>query len=211
MNEVVFKTLKEKDFIVKNYIIRLAIDLKLSLNETILIIYFSNQEEPTLNIENITSTTSLTQEQIMEAFSKLTAINLISVNVEKLSDGSRQEIISLDNLIKHATENITTTHKEKENTNLFEIFEREFGRQLSAMEFEIINEWIESGYNKELIEEALKESIYNGVKSLKYISKILQSWKELGYKTKKDINKSFKENSNDTLLENLYNTNWLDE
>ena len=55
MNEVVFKTLKEKDFIIKNFLIKVALELKLSLNETILLVYFMNQEEPTLNIENITS------------------------------------------------------------------------------------------------------------------------------------------------------------
>ena len=40
MNEVVFKTLKEKDFIIKNFLIKVALELKLSLNETILLVYF---------------------------------------------------------------------------------------------------------------------------------------------------------------------------
>ena len=40
MNEVVFKTLKEKDFIVKNYLLKVAADLKLTLNDTLLLIYF---------------------------------------------------------------------------------------------------------------------------------------------------------------------------
>lgn len=83
MNEVVFKTLKEKDFIVKNFLIKVAIELKLSLNETVLLIYFMNQEEPTLNIENITSNMYLTEHEVMEAFSRLTSINLITVNVIK--------------------------------------------------------------------------------------------------------------------------------
>ena len=43
MNEVVFKTLKEKDFIIKNYLIKVALELKLSLNETLLLVYFMNQ------------------------------------------------------------------------------------------------------------------------------------------------------------------------
>ena len=62
MNEVVFKTLKEKDFIIKNFLIKVALELKLSLNETILLVYFMNQEEPTLNIENITSNVYLNEE-----------------------------------------------------------------------------------------------------------------------------------------------------
>lgn len=83
MNEVVFKTLKEKDFIIKNFLIKVALELKLSLNETILLVYFMNQEEPTLNIENITSNVYLNEEEIMQAYSRLIGINLVTVKVIK--------------------------------------------------------------------------------------------------------------------------------
>ena len=154
MNEVVFKTLKEKDFIVKNYILKVATELHLSLNETILLIYFTNQEEPVLNVENISANVYLTEEEIMEAFSKLVGINLISVSVVKNSDGTRSEVISLDNLVKQATTDITKRHTEEEKDNVFEIFEREFGRPLSPMEFEIIDDWLNQNISKELIIES---------------------------------------------------------
>ena len=59
MNDIIFNTLKGKDFIVKNYIFKVALELKLSLQDTILLIYFMNQDEPSLNIERISSTTYL--------------------------------------------------------------------------------------------------------------------------------------------------------
>lgn len=211
MNEVVFKTLKEKDFIVKNFLLKVATELKLTLNETILLIYFMNQEEPTLNIENITSTVYLSENEIMEAFTKLISINLITLNVLKKEDGTRYEVISLDNIIKYVTTDITKKHSSQEKENLFEIFEREFARQLSPMEYEIINEWLSSGINKELIIEALREAIYNGAKSLKYISKILQSWQEKGYKTKTDISDGLKKESEDSMLTDLFDYNWLED
>lgn len=211
MNEVVFKTLKEKDFIVKNFLLKVATELKLSLNETILLIYFMNQEEPVLNIENITSTVYLTETEIMEAFTKLISINLITLNVLKKEDGTRYEVISLDNIIKYVTTDITKKHSSQEKENLFEIFEREFARQLSPMEYEIINEWLTSGTNKELIIEALREAIYNGAKSLKYISKILQSWKEKGYKSKSDISDGLKKESEESILTDLFDYNWLED
>ena len=40
---------------------------------------------------------------------------------------------------------------------------------------------------KEQIMEALKEAIYNGVTSLRYIEKILYDWRKKGYKTKRDV------------------------
>lgn len=211
MNEVVFKTLKEKDFIVKNFLIKVAIELKLSLNETVLLIYFMNQEEPTLNIENITSNMYLTENEIMEAFSRLVSINLISINVIKKEDGTRVEVISLDNIIKQATTDITKKHASREKDNLFNVFEREFARPLSTMEFEIINEWLNEGFSKEMIIEALKESVYNGYHSLKNISSQLLYWKEKGYKNKSDITKGLRSESDNSVLTELFDYNWLDE
>lgn len=211
MNEVVFKTLKEKDFIVKNFLIKVATELKLSLNETILLIYFMNQEEPTLNIENITSNMYLTENEIMEAFSRLVSINLISINVIKREDGTRDEVISLDNIIKQATTDITKKHASREKDNLFNIFEREFARPLSTMEFEIINEWLNEGFSKEMIIEALKESVYNGYHSLKNISSQLLYWKEKGYKNRSDITKGLRSESDSSVLTELFDYNWLDE
>ena len=211
MNEVVFKTLKEKNFIVKNFLIKVALELKLSLNETLLLIYFMNQEEPTLNIPNITSSIYLKEEEIMEAFSKLININLISVNIQKKEDGTREEIISLDNIIRYVTTDITKKHKNNEKENLFSIFEKEFGRPLSTMEFEIINEWLDNGYSKELIVEALKECVYNGYRSLKSISSKLQYWNELGYKNKADLSKALKEEAESNESSPLFDYNWLED
>ena len=53
MNEVVYKTLKKKDFIVKSFIFKIATELKLSLQETMVIIYFMNQEIPVFNLESM--------------------------------------------------------------------------------------------------------------------------------------------------------------
>ena len=61
--------------------------------------------------------------------------------------------------------------------NIINTFEHEFGRLLSPMELEIINDWKSQGFEDEKIREALKQSVYNNAVSLRYISKILQSWK----------------------------------
>ncbi|MCX4365124.1 MAG: DnaD domain protein [Bacilli bacterium] len=209
MNEVVFNTLKGKDFVVKNFLIKVATELKLSLNETLLLIYFLNQEEPTLNIQNITNNIYLTEEEIMEAFTRLMGINLISVEVIKMRDGKRNEIISLDNIFKHVTSEITKNHQESQKENLFDVFESEFARPLSPLEFELIDDWLTQGIDESLIIAALKEATYNGVKSLRYITKILLAWQEKGYKTKEDINKSQRQESKDELLSDLFDYDWL--
>lgn len=210
MNEVVFNTLKEKDFIVKNFLVKVVKELNLTLNDLLLLIYFSNQEEPTLNIGNITSLLYLKEEEIMESFSKFIDLNLITIEYKKNKKGLREEIISLDNIIEYVTTDKIKKDKKQQEENLFEIFEKEFGRTLSPMEYEIINDWMEQGIEEDLIKEALREAIYNGAKSLRYISKILLAWKEKGYKSPNDVKKSIKEESNNNIID-IFDYNWIDE
>lgn len=61
--------------------------------------------------------------------------------------------------------------------NIISTFEHEFCRLLSPMELEIINDWKTQGFEDDKIREALKQSVFNGALSLRYINKILQSWK----------------------------------
>ena len=80
MNEVVFKALKQKDFIVKSFVLKVATELNLSLSDTILLIYLSNQEVPTLDVENIVLTTYLKEEQVLESFQKLVSLIISGSN-----------------------------------------------------------------------------------------------------------------------------------
>lgn len=210
MNEVVFKTLKQKDFIVKSFVLKVAAELDLSLADTILLIYLSNQEIPVLDIENIKETTYLTEEKILESFGKLTSMNLIQVNVEKNKDGKIEEILSLDNLIQSVTQDITTGLKKKSTVDLFSLIEEEFGRTLSSMEYEIINNWVNS-FDVEMIKEALREAVYNNAKSLKYIESILYAWKDKGYKSIDDIHKGLVEYADKSEVKDLYDFNWLED
>ena len=211
MNEVVFKTLKNKDFIIKNFIFRVALELDLSIQELILLIFFMNQEEPTFNIRLIKSQTYLKEEQALSAFQRLQGIGLIEVQVVKTEDGLYKEIVSLDNLIKQVTTEITSTHKKDKKNDIYTKFEQEFGRTLSPLELEMINKWLSDGNEPEFVEEALKEAVYNGAKSLKYIDKIIHNWRSKGYKTVLDVKKGIKQEAELENTKELFDYNWLDE
>jgi DNA replication protein len=61
--------------------------------------------------------------------------------------------------------------------NLFVLFEQEFGRPLTPMEYETINGWIDQDrYSDELIRFALKESVFAGKLHFRYIDRILLEW-----------------------------------
>lgn len=61
--------------------------------------------------------------------------------------------------------------------DLFAVFEREFGRPLSPMELETISAWLDQDrYPEELIRVALKEAVFAGKLSFRYIDRILLEW-----------------------------------
>ena len=96
------------------------------------------------------------------------------------------------------------------------MFEKEFGRTLSPMEYEIINAWQENNISDETIILALKEAVYNGVTNLRYIDRILSEWTKKGIKTKEDLEKEKIEFSKRKIQNNSVNNenidyDWLNE
>ena len=82
------------------------------------------------------------------------------------------------------------------------------------MEYEIINGWLDLDYTEELIICALKEAIYNGTTSLRYIDRILLEWHKKGIKTKEDVEKNkieFKKKKEKNKSEELFDYDWLNE
>ncbi|MDG0789626.1 DnaD domain protein [Cohnella ginsengisoli] len=64
-----------------------------------------------------------------------------------------------------------------ETVSLFAVFEREFGRPISPMEAETIAGWLDQDkYAEELILFALKESVFAGKLSFRYMDRILLEW-----------------------------------
>ena len=121
---------------------------------------------------------------------KLNEKKIISITVEKNSDGKSAEFISLDLLYSKIMGLIVdkkNENKNLDNSDLFSVFESEFGRTISPMECQVIKGWVDDNFSHELILEALKEAIYNGANSLRYIETVLYTWRKKGYKTKQDV------------------------
>ena len=72
--------------------------------------------------------------------------------------------------------------EEEKDVDLLSIFENAFGRSLNQMELEIINTFKRSGYDDQMILDALNESVKAGVINFRYIEKILDNWSRDGVK-----------------------------
>lgn len=65
----------------------------------------------------------------------------------------------------------------KVDSNLFTVFEQEFGRPLSPREIEYLNQWVDQDkYKTNMIIAALNESKIVGKLSFRYIDRILLEW-----------------------------------
>lgn len=201
-----------KKLVAETVFIKEALKLNLSLNEFLLLLYFDNSYDQIFDISVLSKTLNMSEEQILTAYGLLISKKLIKVSAEKDGYGKVIEKVSLDNFydeIKIEYKNkITETKKE----DIYTIFEKEFGRTLSSMDYEIINAWIDNGFSEELVIAALKEAVYNGVPNLRYIDKVLYEWNRKGIKNPTDIKKQLESVPEAPMYESsIMDFDWLNE
>lgn len=210
-SNILEKIIKKKDYIIKQEMFNLINEYKLTIEEFLLLVYFLNQDVPTFDIETISKTINITINKILDSFTSLTNKGLINLNV--VNDGNKVlEVIDVDFTYKAMVSQIEVSdNKQVNSSNIYETFEKEFSRTLSPMEYELINDWLNKNISEEIIKGALKEAIYNGVTSFRYIDKILYEWNKKGFKTMEEVNNHLKSRSNNTPPVEIDDLNWLDE
>ena len=180
-------------------------------SEFVILIYLINQSSNIYNPKQIGNDLKLDLNQVLELINSLCEKNIIKIEMKKINN-IRSEIINLDSLYEKIAFALTEVEEVNES-NLYSVFETEFGRTLSPMEFEIINGWVDNGYSEELIKLALKEATYNGVSNLRYIDKIIYEWGKKGIKNKEDVENNRKQfkNNNTNKNKELFDYDWLNE
>lgn len=180
------RIIKERDIVIPSLLFYNYKELNIDAEEVLLLAYLINGDM-TFNPKKISEDLSMELPYLMELINKLTNSNLLSIELKKINN-VRIEFINLDGLYDKLLGLVMVEDKQDDN-NIYDIFEKEFGRTLSPMEYEIINAWQENGLAKDTIILALKEAVYNGVNNLRYIDRILSEWSKKGIKTAKDLEK----------------------
>ena len=209
MNIDYFKCQK---YITNSLFIKKALSLKLSLEEFLMLTYFDNDYNNYLNMDELSKNIGISSEKAYEIFTSLLSKKLIDIKTEKDIEGRLIEKVNLDNFYKMILEEEIKTEKQAKKNDIYEEFETEFARPITSMEYEIINAWLEHNYSEELIIGALKEAVYNGVRNLRYIDKILYEWNKKGFKTMNDVNNHLeKREIREKEDSELFDYNWLDD
>ena len=210
----VLELIKGQDIIIPNILIKNKNILKIDYEELIFLSFLMMQNSNILfDIELFSSRLNLELPDVMKLVSTLTEKKLLEMNVIKNKSGMMCEYLSIDLLyIKLMNLTLGNIKKEQEEEQeklektIYSKVEQEFGRTLSPIECETIKGWIDSNIKEELIVEALKEAVLNGVNNLKYIDKILYEWGKKGYTTSSDIKKKSKKKEEEV---KLFDYDWL--
>ena len=201
-----------KKLVAETIFIKEALKLNLSLNEFLLLLYFDNSYDSIFDIALLSKTLNMSEEQILQAYGSLMAKKLIKVVAIKDGYGKVIEKVSLDNFYNEIKTEYKTKEEEIKKEDIYTIFEKEFGRTLSSMDYEIINAWIDNGFSEELVIAALKEAVYNGVPNLRYIYKVLYEWNRKGIKKPTDIKKQLESIPEAPVYEaSIMDFDWLNE
>lgn len=174
--------------------------LGLSNDELVLVIQLKSQMDrgdyfPDLN--EIAETMGISKNNAFKAVHQLMQKKLLSIETKKDEKGVTEDTYSLDLLweklivlMKQEETVAEVKQEEKNEKNLYSIFEAEFGRPLSPMEMESLVMWVEEdNFSTELIQLALREAVLSQVYSFKYIDRILLNWEKKNIRTKEQVEK----------------------
>lgn len=202
----------ENHYTIPKYVLAYAKELGLDMSSLILLIYFLNKPNKTIfDYRKIIEDLNFSEKELLDAISILKDKNILLILMEKNDSGVLEEKIDISLFYEIIFSKILNNEKQEKNEkDLYDNFEKEFGRTLSPMEYEIINSWLEQGISDELILSALKEAVFNGVNNLRYVDKILYEWNKKGIKKPDDVVAKEKEKEeSDSFVP--YEYDWLNE
>ncbi len=197
--------------------------LNLEMEEFVFLMYLYHLGNCPFNPSRFGDDLGIETKVVMNYIGILTDKGMIRVEVLKNEKGLMEEFILLDDFFEKLsllTMEEVNQVDEKSYSNVYELIEKEFGRTLSPMEYEIIKAWLDSRISEDLIKEAVREATFNGVSNLRYIDKILYEWGKSGVETVEDVDnmrkkrnqKLKKENTDDEDIDTeIFDWDWFDD
>ncbi len=210
--------LRDKMFFIPSSVFRNMGKLGITGDEVVVLIFIINMGPRVLyDPEMISKGTGINRIRVLEVINGLISKGILAIVVKKNGSSKKmEEFISTDlfyekmrGVLLGGTNRANV--KREEQTDLFSMFEKEFGRTLSSMEYEIIRGWVSDDMPSDLVREALREATYNGVSNLRYIEKIILDWKKRGYKSVKDIERARERYKKKNGNGDVFDYNWLDD
>ena len=194
--------IKSKPFYLPNILLYNYKKLDITDSELIILIYLINTDE-IFNPKKIAKDLNFNLNDVMQILENLTEKNLIKIEIKNKKN--REEVINIEELYSKLAFLVTKKENNNKNNNIFDIFEKEFSRTLSPLEYEMIIDW-QNNFDESLIISALKEANSKKILNIKYIDKIIRNWHMNGIQKEENFNKK-------GIISNkeLFDYDWLNE
>lgn len=215
-NSKIVDIFKNGNIVIPLYLLRKYNDTGLKLEEFLFLMYLYNLgNKIVFDPKKFSDEINFSLDDIMTYVNNLEEKGYLKVKVSKSDKGISEEYILLDDFYDKVSLLMMDSANDKNDTDIYELIQKEFGRTIGTIEIEIINAWLENNIPEELIKEALKEAVFNGVFNLKYIDKILYEWGKDGVKSVEDVEKrrqkrNKKKDSDTNIDMDIVDWNWFD-
>ena len=215
MNKSKFnKVIQDGNIVIPLYILKYFKKLNITMDEFIFLMYLYNkQDNLDFNPEKISLDLNIDIMEVMGYISTLTDKGYLNLQVKKTDNNLLEEVIDLSSFYEKISILLINNEEiETNNKGILSFVEKELARPISSLEIQMIEDWKNNNISDELIKEAIRLALNDGVYSLKYIDKILIDWKNHGYKDVKDVkntkqDKQVEENINDDITD----WDWLED
>ncbi len=213
------KIIGDGNIVIPLYILKYFKKLNLTMEEFMFLMYLYNkQNNLDFNPDTIAKDLNIDIMEVMGYIAVLTDKGYLTLEVRNSDANVLEEVINLDNFYeKISTLVINNSKAEDDDNDILPFIEKELGRTLNSIEIETINGWVANKINKDLIKEAIKIALDEGVYSLKYVDRILIDFKARGISSPLDLEKDKKnlsetQNEDNSYLEaSLEGWDWLDD
>lgn len=133
--------------------------------------------------------------QVFNVLHQMTVKQLVVQKTRQLPDGKEDAIwdftpllTKLADLNLQEADQASSEQATNQRVATFNKIEAEFGRTMSPMEMQIINDWLDKDhYPAEIIALALRQAVLNSALSLQYMDRILRNWQRQGLKSARDV------------------------
>ena len=215
MNKSKFnKVIQDGNIVIPLYILKYFKKLNITMDEFIFLMYLYNkQDNLDFNPEKISLDLNIDIMEVMGYISTLTDKGYLNLQVKKTDNNLLEEVIDLSSFYEKISILLINNEEiETNNKGILSFVEKELARPISSLEIQMIEDWKNNNISDELIKEAIRLALNDGVYSLKYIDKILIDWKNHGYKDVNDVkntkqDKQVEENINDDITD----WDWLED
>ena len=128
----------------------------------VMAILWQQKSNDSISIDSLCQSTRLSNDKVNQILSSLSAKGYLVISTKK-----NKVEFNLDGIFQEKNESLLSL-----DTNLFSLFEQEFGRALAHSELQMLVD-LKNRYSHQEIVETLREAIIYGKRTINYIAKIL--------------------------------------